>query len=110
MDQRQIYNQRYPFEEYGAHLWQSETNFEAFLAEVRAKGYAAPPEDRNGLVRVAVPIFDSGNHIAGALGTAVNIPMTGPEDTKHGQEVERIRSEFVQALKAAASGLIQMES
>lgn len=109
MDQRQLYNQRYPFEEYGAHLWQSEANFEVFLADVRAKGYSAPPVERNGLVRVAVPVFDSGNHIAGALGAAATVTLAAEDDPQHCQQVERIRADFVRALKAAASGMNQAE-
>ena len=110
IDQRQIYNQRYPFEEYGVHLWQSEANLETFLAEVRVKGYSAPPVERNGLVRVAVPVFDSGHHIAGALGAALTVTLADDDDPQQCQQVERIRSEFAQALNAAASGLNQSEN
>jgi DNA-binding IclR family transcriptional regulator len=109
-DQRQIYNQRYPFAEYGAHLWQSEANLESFLADVRARGYSAPPVERNGLIRVAVPVFDSGSHIAGALGAAATVSLGEDDDPQHCQQVERIRSDFVQALKAAAAGLNQADS
>jgi len=110
MDQRQIYNQRYPFEEYGAHLWQNEANLEAFFADVHTNGYSAPPVERNGLVRVAVPVFNSGNTIAGALGAAVTVALNDDDDPQHNQQVARIRSEFVLALKAAASGLTQTEN
>jgi hypothetical protein len=105
IDQRQVYNQRYPFEEYGAHLWQNEAKFEEFLAEVRTLGYAAPPVERNGLVRVAVPVFDSGQHIVGALGAAATVTLTDDDDPQHCQAVEHIRTGFVQALTTAAAGL-----
>ncbi len=104
-DQRQLYNQRYPFEEYGAHLWQNEAKLEEFLAAVRTLNYAAPPVERNGLVRVAVPVFDSGHHIVGALGAAATVALANDEDPQNCQAIEKIRSEFVQALTTAAGDL-----
>lgn len=69
-DQRFDYTQRYPFEQYGATSWESEEQLAAFLDEVRAKGYAAPPVTPSGLSRIAVPVFGPGNSLIGALGAA----------------------------------------
>jgi DNA-binding IclR family transcriptional regulator len=110
IDQRQLYDQRYPFAEYGAHLWQNQEKLEQFLSCVREQGYSAPPVERNGLVRVAVPVFDSGHQVVGALGAAVTVALTDDDNPEHCQPVERIRSDLVQTLKAAASGLNQAEA
>lgn len=105
-DQRLIYNQRYPFEDYGAHVWKHEDTFEEFLNELRQKGFAAPPVERNGLVRVAVPVFDSGDHVVGALGAAVIVPLTDDDDPQHCDAIERIRTDLANMLKTTAAGLI----
>ncbi len=102
--ERQAHLQRYPFADYGAHLWQAEERLEEFLAEVRARGYAAPPPDATGLVRVAVPVFLSGNTIAGALGAAINLPLSGDEVEKQAA-VERQRQEFVACLHVQSEEL-----
>ncbi len=104
-DQRQTYKQRYPFEEYGVHLWKNEANLEAFLAEVRANEFSAPPVEQSGLVRVAVPVFDSGHNIAGALGAAITVTLADDDDPQHCQQVERIRTDLVRVLKTTAASL-----
>ena len=103
--QRQAHQQRYPFAEYGVHLWQSEERLESFLAEVRAKGYAAPPVDQSGLVRVAVPVFFEGHEIVSALGAAMTIAAKNGDEEERQKAIERIRSDFVISLKAQAADL-----
>ncbi len=104
-DQRETYIQRYPFEEYGSYMWQSEGKFEEFLNGVRSSGFAAPPVERNGLVRVAVPVFDNGNNVAGALGAAVTVPLTEDDDPQHCDAIDRIRIELANFLSQSASEL-----
>jgi IclR family acetate operon transcriptional repressor len=105
--ERQTHQQRYPFAEYGVHLWQTEERLESFLAEVRAKGYADPPPDPTGLVRVAVPIFFSGHEIVGALGAAMSFPPKNGDDTERQKAIDLIRSDFVAFLKKQAAELNQ---
>jgi IclR family acetate operon transcriptional repressor len=103
--QRQAHQQRYPFADYGAHVWQTEERLEAFLADARAKGYADPPADQAGLVRVAVPIFFSGSEIVGALGAAMNVTPKNGNGEERRQMIEHVREEFVACLKAQAAEL-----
>jgi len=102
---RLAHMQRYPFAEYGAHVWQTEERLEAFLADVRQKGYAAPPPDSAGLVRVAVPVFFSGNEIVGALGAATVVAPKNGDDAERRAAVERIQADFAAFLKAQAAEL-----
>jgi DNA-binding IclR family transcriptional regulator len=75
-EDRNNFRRRYPFEEYGAGLWQSEATLDRYLQEVRHKGYALlPPSDRAQL-RVAFPIFGAGNELRAVLGASV--PATDP--------------------------------
>jgi IclR family acetate operon transcriptional repressor len=103
--QRRTHQKRYPFAEYGAHLWHTEDRLDAFLADVRARGYAAPPPDPSGLVRVAVPVFFSGHEIVGALGAAMTIAARNGDDGERQQEIERIRARFVACLTEQAAEL-----
>lgn len=103
--QQQANLQRYPFTEYGAHVWQTEERLQAFLAEVRERGYAAPPIGQSGLVPVAVPIFFSGDEIAGALGAAMTFSDKTCDEDERQRLVEQIRTDFVTCLRAEADVL-----
>jgi len=105
--ERQAHTQRYPFTEYGAHVWQTEEKLEEFLAGVREKGYAAPPPDAAGLVRVAVPIFLSGNEIVGALGAATVIAPKNGDDEDRQRRIAAAQAGFVVCLKEQAAELNQ---
>lgn len=100
-DQRYSYSKRYPFEEYGAHIWQNAELFEQFLNQVRTSGVSAPPIDRNGLLRVAVPVIGPGNEIVGALGAATVLPPTATD-----QDCLDQQSALIQCLKESAQGLV----
>jgi DNA-binding IclR family transcriptional regulator len=103
--QRKAHQQRYPFAEYGAHLWQTEERLEEFLATVRAKGHADPPPDQSGLVRVAVPIFFSGHEIVGALGAAITVAPKNGDEGERQRAIEQIRAGFADCLTAQAAKL-----
>ncbi len=91
---RQTYAQRYPFEEYGAGLWAGRDALEAFLAEVRARGYAEPPLKRE-LFRLAVPVFSPGRELVGALGVALPVEAVD----------EPTRQQIIHTAVAAAAAL-----
>jgi DNA-binding IclR family transcriptional regulator len=103
--QRLANRQRYPFAEYGAHLWQTEEHLEAFLAEVRAKGHADPPIDQSGLLRVAVPIFSTGHEIVGALGAAITVAPKNGEEEERQTPIDQMRAGFISCLTARAAEL-----
>lgn len=101
-DQRQSYNLRYPFEVYGAHIWETAEKAQAFLAEVREKGYADPPVTQSGLFRVAVPVFSTGNNLVGVLGAAFN--------TGDVEGAEAMKTTLIQSLKETAAQFRTMET
>lgn len=109
LPERQAHAQRYPFAEYGAHVWQTEEHLERFLAGVREKGYAAPPVDASGLVRVAVPVFFSGNEIVGALGAAMVIPAKSGDNGERQEIIARLQDSFVACLRAQVADLRQAQ-
>jgi DNA-binding IclR family transcriptional regulator len=96
-EERNNFRRRYPFEEFGAGLWQSEATLDRYLEEVRHKGYALlPPTDRAQL-RVAFPLFGVGDELRAVLGASV--PVTDPLAQPAGyDEVVNAVSDAVQHL------------
>ncbi len=67
--QRESFRRRYPFYEYGGHLWKSIESLDAFLKKVVRAGYAYPEFlCKDGSLRLAVPVFDSGKSIRATIG------------------------------------------
>ena len=66
--ERQAYRQKYPFWRLGEPRWGSEENLDDFLVEVRKKGYSMPDIHGPDILRVAVPVFGSGNDLVAVLG------------------------------------------
>lgn len=65
-EKRAAYRQRYPFAEYGAHLWKSKDELEAFLTTAVRRGRVVPPISQRGFI-AAVPIFGRGGEIIAAV-------------------------------------------
>lgn len=82
-EQRARYQQRYPFEEYGAGTWRSPSQLEKYLNEIRRTGraVAALPGSRaqcepaafsNATVaRISAPVFSPQHELIGAAGLAI---------------------------------------
>lgn len=88
--------ERHPFAEYGAHLWQSRARLEEFLAEVKRTQVAICPFDHEMFFRVSVPVFDSSRRMAGVIGASI------PTANLKGL---RSREEIINQLKTAAARL-----
>lgn len=90
-EDRNNFRRRYPFEEYGAGLWQSEATLDRYLDEVRHKGYALlPPADRAQL-RVAFPIFGAGNELRAVLGASVPASDSLAQPAGYAQVVKAVK-------------------
>ncbi len=63
---------RYPFVEFGAHLWRDQARLDEFLDTVRLEEYAALPFDDRGRFRVAAPVFGGGGELAACLGVCMH--------------------------------------
>jgi DNA-binding IclR family transcriptional regulator len=70
-EEREAYRRRYPFEEYGTHLWKSSCEVDAFLEEARSKGYAAVFLRDRSTLAVAAPIFSVVGGFQASLGASV---------------------------------------
>lgn len=62
------YRDRYPFWEYGAHLWKTEKQLEVILEETRTRGYAAPDLGDTGVHPVAAPVYGKDKAPRGMIG------------------------------------------
>ena len=70
-EERAAYRRTHPFWELGAHIWESEERLDAFLAEVREAGYAAPEFETKGVCPVAAPVFSRKGGLRAAVGASV---------------------------------------
>lgn len=71
--ERMAYRRRYPFDEFGAHVWQDMAHLEQAIAQVRDCGYAQPTQGTKDLFRIAVPVFSTMHTLAASLG--VSLPL-----------------------------------
>jgi len=99
--ERLVYEQRYPFDEYGLNYWQDRERFDAFLDEVRGTGVAAPPRHR-GLAPVAAAVFSADHALIGALGVAVSAASAA--------SARALRTTLSQTLKQAAEEIAAEET
>ena len=60
--------QRYPFYEFGAHLWESEAELDTFLDQVRKRAVVVPKYRPEVGWLVAVPVFGSNGQLRAVLG------------------------------------------
>lgn len=75
-EERAAYRRKHPFWEQGTHIWDSLEEVDAFLAEVRGKGYAAPPFEAKGVCPVAAPIFGWKGVLRATVGASVPLRQT----------------------------------
>ncbi|MBN2450622.1 MAG: helix-turn-helix domain-containing protein [Lentisphaeria bacterium] len=70
-EQRQGVQLRHPFEVEGIGIWQTPARLEAFLAEVRARGYVLPPFCSGSTFRLAAwPVLGRDGRLRGMFGAA----------------------------------------
>jgi DNA-binding IclR family transcriptional regulator len=68
----------YPFFEFGAHLWKTQADLDAFLAGVREQGCAIVPFDSELALRVSAPVFSQTGDLVAILGCST--PTQGLDD------------------------------
>lgn len=73
-------NVRYPYSEFGSHLWKEEEKLNNFLAQVKKQGYAITPFDTDKTLRIAAPILDKKGKLIAILGSST--PATHAEPIK----------------------------
>jgi len=70
-EERAAYRKKYPFWEFGSHLWNGLEELDRFLDDARDKGYALPPLQKKGTVTMAAPIYGAGGVLLASLGASV---------------------------------------
>ena len=68
-EERAAYRRTHVFEDYETRLWRGLEDVDRFLDEIRFREFAAPPY-RDGILRVAAPVFGPGGRIVAALGAS----------------------------------------
>ncbi len=86
-EEREIYRQRHPFWEYGAHIWKSLHQLDEALVRVRRDSYASP-DVRDGLLAVAAPVMARGGELAAILG--LSMPTEGLSAGRRKEIVGRV--------------------
>ena len=90
---------RYPFDEYGAPLWQNPENLALFLSGSRKKGYVLMPSRERPRLVAAFPVFGPGHQIMAALGVS--------KKTTSEAESVALEESYLRQVGAAARDLAQ---
>jgi DNA-binding IclR family transcriptional regulator len=69
-DRREAFRRRFPFWEYGAHLWGDEDRLEEMLKVIRRHGLAVPEGLGNKGLLAAGPVMGPGEELLGTLGVS----------------------------------------
>lgn len=93
-EERVAYRDRYPFLEYGAHVWGTQERFDEQMEAVRRNGYAVVDIDKGGVFKVAAPVTGPDGQVLAAIGA--NIPLERASGPQRRRLVEEV-------LKAAAN-------
>jgi DNA-binding IclR family transcriptional regulator len=75
-ESRLAIQERYPLTEYGEHRWASPEELEVFLQTIRDRGAAELHDEQ--LLRVAAPLWSSGEQLVGTLG--MSLPTRDTDD------------------------------
>ncbi len=86
-------NERWPFAEFGSHLWKSRAKLNAYLEDVRKKNLAVVPFDQDMLYRVSSGVFNSHGKLVACIGASVPIRAGQTVDAK------RVNAELLSAAK-----------
>lgn len=99
----QTYRQSHPFIEYGAHLWPSIEHLDIYLETVRDQQIARPHFEHDADCRMAVPIFDEGGKLAGAMGVFL------PDAQAMSKEIPVIQKAIIAAARSAGGAQNKMQ-
>lgn len=88
-------NERWPFAEFGAHLWKSRSALNAYLEKVRKTKIAVSPFDQDVSYRISCTILDRSGKLVASIGA--NIPV---------QQIRDGDSEFIRKEVFASARLI----
>ena len=66
-------NERWPFAEFGAHLWGTRGKLDAYLEKIRKNKFAVSPFDRDVSLRISAPVFTPEGSLAAVIGASVPV-------------------------------------
>ena len=102
-EERRAMAHRSPFQEYGAPFWRTREAFEAYLKEVREKGYAALKKPKQEVYPVAAPVFGMRYETLATLGAS--LPWEPDVTTERQRRVIEAVREASGSLSSAENGL-----
>ena len=62
---------RWPFSEFGAHLWRDRQNLNKYLKAIRRERMAEAPFDKEEFLRISGAVVDRNGRLAGTVGVSV---------------------------------------
>ncbi len=71
---RMLMEQRYPFDEFGAHLWGDPESLQTYLRKIRAQQSALHPFTSKSRLALAVPVYGADKGVIACLGASM--PLT----------------------------------
>jgi len=95
-EEARAFRERFPFPEFGAHLWSSEPQLEAYLGTARRESVAILPFTAEDRLSLAVPILDAQGHLRGTLGLSLTLPV---------RDQGKLRKQVLAALREQAAAL-----
>ena len=75
---RLIIASRWPFSEFGAHLWKDRQTLTKFLKNARKNGFAESPFDKEDFLRISGAVLSRNGKLAGTIG--ISVPMLKIKD------------------------------
>ena len=75
---RLIIASRWPFAEFGAHLWKDRQTLTKFLKNARKNGFAESPFDKEDFLRISGAVLNRNGKLAGTIG--ISVPMLKIKD------------------------------
>ena len=82
--------ERWPFAEFGAHLWGARPQLNACLEKIRRDGFAVSPFDRDVALRISAPVFAPEERLAAVIGASV--PVRKPQKSEEASICRELRA------------------
>lgn len=93
---RLIIASRWPFSEFGAHLWKDRQTLTKFLKNVRKSGIAESPFDKDDFLRISGAVLNRNGKLAGTIG--ISVPVLRLKDDSSVKKLHTVVAEAAMKL------------
>lgn len=87
---------RWPFSEFGAHLWKDRQTLTKFLKNVRKTGVAESPFDKDDFLRISGAVINRNGKLAGTIG--ISVPVLRIKDESSVKKLHSVVAEAAMKL------------